>query len=149
MGRNTNTRIKAMLTEGLTVRAVAGALGVSTITVQAVRAQYPNEFKRRGSVKKQPAARRVRVPSVAVFGRVPANIYAKFTAELLKRGLSRSGLLRFILSERYQDVDRFNSHALTGDCSCPIGSIVKNHNSNLDGDRFICERCGRVSEVLR
>lgn len=137
-----------MLTEGLTVRAVAGALGVSTKTVQAVRAQYPDLFPPRGSVKKQPAERRVRVPNVAIFGRVPLNIYAKFTAETRRRGLTISGLLRGILNERYQDDDRFNSHLPRVDCSCPIGSIVKNHNSNLDGDRFICERCGAVRDVI-
>ena len=153
--------IKAGLGHGLTVRQVAKALHISTKTVQVVRAQYPEEFEKRGvrggGQVDQPAQLTVKKHTLltgVIFGRVRFDIFERFKCEMRRRGFSVSELLRSILSERYRagegaECDRYeheNEYAVQSQCACPADSIIKNCNSNLDRDEVVCGLCGRVGE---
>lgn len=140
-------RIKNHLSDGFNIREIALLLHVSSATVQAVRSSLPELFSPRLQPK---PPKPVRLPSVVVFSRIAQDIYQGFKAEMEKLGLDRSGMLRFILNERYPASadDRLNRYELQGDCDCPSGSIIRNVNSNLDGDRFVCDRCARVRDII-
>ena len=137
-----HNEIKSRLADKMTVKGISKVLGVSTKTVMEVRSAYPDEFKKR----KPKPPKKDKLGTQPIFGRVPTDIYNRFKSEMSARGLTISGLLRYILKQRYVDgrYNHDNDYKPQSDCSCPDSSIIKNHNSNLDRDEVVCGDCGRV-----
>ena len=143
MNNARHEKIKTALKSGLSVRAVSRSLSVSTKPVQEVRAQHPDLFAPRPP-KKEKEFRAPRVAQVAIFGRIPSEIYARFVDEVKKRGGTISDLVRDIFVDRYENYNQSNKYEPQSGCIHDQADILKNCNSNHDRDGFVCNRCGIV-----
>lgn len=136
--------IKDMLADGSTVREICKALHVSPGAVTDIRKTCG--LVRVKKPKPEKPARKIPMERV-IWGRVWDVIFKPFKSEMKERGLSMSGLIRHILSERYPfgPDDHLNDFEIQARCSCPDDSQIKNCNSNRDQDEVICSDCGRES----